>query len=62
MHLQAGIGNGGMVEYHASSVGVCKQIYIGLPKIKDGFVHLPDKPGLGYELDVAALPEFELYP
>jgi len=49
-----------LVEYHASSVGVCQQIYIGLPEVKDGFIDLPDKPGLGYELDVAALARFEL--
>ncbi len=60
MHLQAGLSNGGLVEYHASSVGVCQQIYTGLPEVRDGFIYLPDKPGLGYDLDVAALAKFEL--
>ena len=60
MHLQAGVSNGGLVEYHASSVAVCQQIYTNLPRVKDGYIHLPDAPGLGYDLNPGALPDFEI--
>lgn len=59
-HLQAGASNGGLVEYHYSSVEVCKQIYTGLPEPKDGWLELTGKPGLGFDLNTAALARFEL--
>ena len=59
MHLQAGVTNGGLVEYHASSVDACRQIYNDLPVVKDGFITLPEAPGLGYELNLDALPKLE---
>jgi L-alanine-DL-glutamate epimerase-like enolase superfamily enzyme len=59
MHLQAGVSNGGLVEYHASSVDACRQIYNDPPVVKDGFITLPEAPGLGYELNLDALPKLE---
>ena len=60
MHLQAGVSNGGLVEYHASSVAVCQQIYTNLPEVKDGYIQLPEAPGLGYDLNTAALSDFQI--
>ena len=59
-HLQAGLSNGGLVEYHYSSVEVCKRLYIGLPEPKQGWLTMTDAPGLGFELNTAALPHFEI--
>jgi len=59
-HLQAGLSNGGLVEYHYSSVEVCKHIYIGLPEPEQGWLTMTDKPGLGFDLNQAALPYFEI--
>ncbi|NBR41228.1 MAG: mandelate racemase/muconate lactonizing enzyme family protein, partial [Alphaproteobacteria bacterium] len=59
-HLQAGLCNGGLVEYHYSSVEVCKQLYIGLPEPKQGWLKMTDTPGLGFELNKDALPHFEI--
>jgi L-alanine-DL-glutamate epimerase-like enolase superfamily enzyme len=49
MHLHAGLANGGTVEYHFASVKVCEAIYGTLPAPKDGWLELPETPGLGFE-------------
>lgn len=49
MHLHAGLANGGTVEYHAASVKVCEAIFGPLPAPRDGWLELPEKPGLGFE-------------
>ena len=48
MHLHAGVSNGGMVEYHYVAVQLLKQIYDHLPEPSNGWLTLPDKPGLGF--------------
>jgi len=49
MHLHAGLANGGTVEYHYASVKVCEAIYGPLPAPKDGWLEMPETPGLGFE-------------
>ncbi len=48
MHLHAGVANGGLVEYHYVAVLVLKQIYGALPEPADGWLELPETPGLGF--------------
>jgi L-rhamnonate dehydratase len=48
MHLHAGVANGGLVEYHYVAVLVLQQIFDGLPAPEDGWLSLPDAPGLGF--------------
>jgi L-rhamnonate dehydratase len=55
MHLQAGLANGGLVEMHYLADLLYKQIYCGLPEPKDGWLTLPDTPGLGFEPDRDAI-------
>jgi L-alanine-DL-glutamate epimerase-like enolase superfamily enzyme len=55
MHLQAGLANGGLVEMHYLADELYKQIYRGLPTPKDGWLTLPDTPGLGFEPDHDAI-------
>ena len=55
MHLHAGLANGGLVEYHYVAVEAVKQFYTGLPQPEAGWLHLPEAPGLGFELDQDAL-------
>jgi L-alanine-DL-glutamate epimerase-like enolase superfamily enzyme len=62
MHLQAGVANGSLVELHYLAVELCKQIYKGLPSARDGFLDLPDAPGLGFELDRDAVRELAKLP
>ena len=59
-HLQAGVSNGGLVEYHYSSVEVCKLIYTDLPEPEEGWLEMTEKPGLGFALDTDALSRFEI--
>ena len=55
MHLQAGVANGGLVEMHYLAVEFCRRIYRDLPEPKDGWLTLPDAPGLGFEPDRDAI-------
>ncbi len=55
MHLQAGVANGGLVEMHYLAIELCKKIYRGLPEPKDGWLTLPEAPGLGFEPDRDAI-------
>ena len=48
-HLHAGLANGGLVEYHYPAVKVCEAIFGALPAPVDGWLELPEAPGLGFE-------------
>ncbi len=47
MHLQAGAANGTIVEYQVNAVGACKAFFDDLPEPVDGWLALPEAPGLG---------------
>ena len=58
MHLQAGVANGTSIEYQLNSAGACQMIFDGLPEIEDGWVQLPETPGLGFSPNAEAIAEF----
>jgi L-alanine-DL-glutamate epimerase-like enolase superfamily enzyme len=62
MHLQAGVANGTLVELHYLAVELCKKIYTDLPIAKDGFLTLPEAPGLGFALNRDAVRELAKLP
>jgi L-rhamnonate dehydratase len=62
MHLQAGVSNGTLVEHHYLAVELCKQIYRDLPMPQDGFLTLPEAPGLGFEPNRDAIREIAKLP
>ncbi len=62
MHLHAGLANGGLVEYHVPAVRVCEAIYGPLPAPVDGWLELPETPGLGFEPDKARVAELAKLP
>jgi L-rhamnonate dehydratase len=62
MHLQAGLANGGLVEMHYLADELYKRIYRGLPVPVDGWLTLPDAPGLGFEPDRDAIREIAKLP
>jgi L-rhamnonate dehydratase len=62
MHLHAGLANGGLVEHHYLAVELCRQIYSGLPEPKDGWLELPDAPGLGFEVNRDAIRDLARLP
>jgi len=57
MHLHAGVANGGMVECHYVAIEICKRIYKNLPEPENGWLTMPETPGLGFEPDLDALLE-----
>ncbi len=62
MHLQAGVANGTLVEHHYLAVELCRQIYDNLPSPQDGCLALPEAPGLGFEINRAAVRELAKLP
>jgi L-rhamnonate dehydratase len=62
MHLHAGLANGGLVEYHYPAVEACRAVYRDLPEPKDGWLAVPEKPGLGFEPDEDAVRELAKHP
>lgn len=48
MHLQAGVANGSLVEHHYLAGELYRQIYDGLPAPENGWLTLPETPGLGF--------------
>lgn len=49
MHLHAGLSNGWLVEHHYVAVKCLKQVFDDLPEPEDGWLTLPETPGLGFE-------------
>ena len=57
-HLQAGVANGGLVEWHYASVEACRLIYDDLPEARDGWFTMTEAPGLGFTLNTGRLENF----
>jgi L-alanine-DL-glutamate epimerase-like enolase superfamily enzyme len=63
MHIHAGVANGGLCEWHLNAEGMNRVLYKDPPQLTRGDrLVLPDKPGLGFELNRDALREFALKP
>jgi L-rhamnonate dehydratase len=60
MHLQAGVSNGTLVEIHYLANELYQRIYTGLPTPEKGWLALPEAPGLGFDINPAALKEFAM--
>ena len=55
VHFAATAPNFIVLEFHADDVGVRSEILREPMKLEDGYLLLPDAPGLGVELDESAL-------
>ena len=62
MHLHAGLANGGLVEYHMVAVLMCEAIYDHLPVPSAGSLALPERAGLGFELNTDRVRELAKRP
>lgn len=51
MHLMAGMMNGWLVEWHLGMVAVGETLFTDAPKPAEGWLAIPDRPGLGLTLD-----------
>ena len=58
MHLQAGVANGTLVEIHYLANELYQRLYTGLPVPKDGFIDMPETPGLGFAVNADAVKEY----
>lgn len=59
MQLIAGVPNGWRLEFHVEPQKLGETIFADPPKPEGGWVTLPEKPGLGLEVNEAALKEYE---
>lgn len=63
MHIHAGLANGWLVEHHYLATECYRLIIDDLPEPEDGWLALPEAPGLGFEpaaervRDLAAMPK-----
>ena len=62
MHLHAGLANGGKAEWHLIAVAMMKAMYLEVPEPEDGWLTLPDEPGLGFEPNRDAIRELARMP
>ena len=62
MHLHAGVSNGGLVEYHYVAVKLLEQIFDDLPVPQDGWLTLPEAPGLGFAPNAERVKELAKLP
>ena len=62
MHLHAGVSNGGLVEYHYVAVKLLEQIFDNLPVPQDGWLTLPEAPGLGFAPNAGRVKELAKLP
>lgn len=60
MHLQAGLANGWLVEWHFTAVKCIQAVYKNLPTPQNGYLQLPQTPGLGFEPDEAKVAAFSV--
>lgn len=60
MHLQAGMANGTRVEFHYLAWKVGEAIFQNTPQPVQGWVTLPETPGLGLEPNFEAIKEFRV--
>lgn len=62
MHLHAGLANGGRVEWHLVAVAMMRRMYKDFPEPKNGWLTLPETPGLGFEPDLDSIRELAKLP
>ena len=57
-HLIAGVSNGWLTEFHLLRERIYEVVYVDPPVARNGRLPLPDKPGLGLELNDDAVREY----
>lgn len=58
MHLIAGVANGWLTEFHLLREQIYDKVYLNPPVAQNGRLHLGDRPGIGVELNQAAVEEY----
>jgi len=57
VHLGACIPNFDVLEYHALEVDWWDDLHAGTDLIEDGYIEVPEAPGLGIEIDEGTVNE-----
>ncbi len=57
VHTAAAIPSFVALEHHALDLPFWRDLVTGLPEVKDGYVQVPDKPGLGIDLNLEVIQE-----
>ena len=60
MHLQAGVANGSLVEIHYLAEELYRKVFDGMPVAEQGYLTLPETPGLGFTPRPDAVKEFTI--
>jgi len=58
MHLQAGVANGTLVEIHYLAEDLYRKVFEGMPTAEQGYLTLPETPGLGFAPKPDAVREY----
>ena len=61
MHLHAGAANGGLVECHFMSIQTCKRVFKSVPEPENGWLRMPEAPGIGLDPDLDAISDMEIH-
>lgn len=59
-HFHCGLAHGGRVEWHATFMEMCKQVYTGITDPTEPFIAPPPGPGLGFSPNQDAIREFTM--
>lgn len=59
-HLLAAAGGTGLLEYDAQENALRDGIAADVPRVRDGVLRLPDRPGLGFVPDLAAIERYRV--
>ena len=60
MHLQAGVANGSLVEIHYLAEELYRKVFDGCPVAEQGYLTLPETPGLGFTPRPDAVREYTI--
>ena len=60
LHLVASLAKGFFVEYRTAATPLMSAILKDPPKVEDGYIRVPDKPGLGIELNEQTIEKYRI--
>ncbi len=59
MHFVAAVANGYLVELHSLGQELSEIVFVAPPRAEEGWITLPEEPGLGMDINYPALKEYE---
>lgn len=59
MQFVAAVANGWLVEVHSMGQAISNTVFVDAPRVVNGWIVLPEKPGLGMEIDNDRLSQYQ---